>query len=86
MRFSGTDGSFISKYIDKEVGYASGIAFSADKEKIFVTGPYAGNLIAVFKASDNLNTAHFSTLFEDDYMKNCQGLQLNDATLYAACR
>lgn len=86
QRFNGTSGEFINNYIDKKVSYASGLAFSADNSKIFVTGPYAGNLIATFKAQDNDTVAHFDTLFRDQYMRNCQGLVRYNQTLFAACR
>eukprot|EP00656_Telonema_subtile_P058342 TRINITY_DN9857_c0_g1_i1.p1 TRINITY_DN9857_c0_g1~~TRINITY_DN9857_c0_g1_i1.p1 ORF type:complete len:402 (-),score=103.02 TRINITY_DN9857_c0_g1_i1:109-1314(-) len=86
LRFNGSTGGFVSKYIDKQVNYASGLAFSADASKTFVTGPYAGNLIAVFEAAANESTAHLSSLFTDQYMKRCQGLVRYNESLFAACR
>ena len=48
------------------------------------TGPYAGNLIATFDTSATIS--RFSALYEDRYMKQCQGLVYHDAFLYTACR
>eukprot|EP00658_Telonema_sp_P-2_P032557 TRINITY_DN24077_c0_g1_i4.p1 TRINITY_DN24077_c0_g1~~TRINITY_DN24077_c0_g1_i4.p1 ORF type:complete len:383 (-),score=62.72 TRINITY_DN24077_c0_g1_i4:331-1479(-) len=86
MRFNQTNGTFVSKYIDKRVSYAAGMTFSASSEELFVTGPYAGKLIAVFKASSNETVARFSGLYQDQYMQNCQGLVRYNDSLFAACR
>lgn len=84
MRINGTDGRFISKYIDKRVNYAAGFVF--DSNELYVTGPYAGNVIVAFSESEQDNIAQFSKVYSDRYMRNCQGLQLHNQTLYSACR
>ena len=83
-RFNGTSGAFHSKYIDKRVNYASGIAATSTGSKLFVTGPYAGNLIATFDTTPSI--ARFSALYEDKFMQRCQGLVHHQAHLYVACR
>lgn len=85
IRMNGSDGSFVSKYIDKQVNYAAGFVFDSSSQ-LFVTGPYAGNVIAVFSSSEEDQLAHFTKVYSDSYMKRCQGLQLHNATLYSACK
>jgi len=84
FRFEGSSGKFLSKYIDKQVGYASGLDLTDDGSKLYVTGPYAGNLIATFDTSSSIG--RFSALYEDKYMKRCQGLVYHQAHLYVACK
>lgn len=87
-RFHGDTGVFHSKYTDKAVNYATGFDYSDDASKLYVTGPYAGNLIATFDvpSTDGVTSmARFSALYEDAYMRRCQGLVYHQAHLYAAC-
>merc|ERR1719502_597224 len=80
IQFNGTTGAFKSKFTDKKVNYANGLAFGTDAQSqhLYVTGPYAGKVIVKFDQNNGTYIEHF----EDREMNYPLGMVYHDSTLY----
>merc|ERR1711907_184173 len=80
IQFQNTTGAFKSKFTDKKVNYANGLVFGthAETSHLYVTGPYAGKVIAKFDQNNGTYIEHF----EDRDLQYPLGMVYHEQTLY----